>query len=302
MAEAEISYEVVLDQLNDGVCLVGRDHRVIYWNKGAERITGFPKEEIIGRPCSDGFLGHWDEKGNPAFPGGLAPALVCLQDQEARECELLIEHHTGGRVPVLLRVSPVLNPLGETIGALQIFSDNTSKVAARQRIAELEELALICPLTGVGNRRYSELALKNAFEEFKRYEWPFGLCFVDLDRFKDINDLHGHAAGDEVLRMSAHALRGGLRSFDFVGRWGGEEFIVLLPNIAPEVLRKVAERCRAMIEASSCQIDGKQIQVTASIGVSVAQPDDTPERLMARVDQLLYASKKAGRNTITFEG
>jgi diguanylate cyclase (GGDEF)-like protein len=204
-------------------------------------------------------------------------------------------------VPVFARVSPIINSLGEVIGALEVFSDNTSKVVAKQRIQELEELALICPLTGVGNRRYAEMALQNAFDELQRFAWEFGVCFVDLDHFKQVNDNYGHNVGDQVLRMTALALRNGLRSFDFVGRWGGEEFMVLLPNINAEVLNKIAERCRSLIEGSEFQVDGHPVQVTASMGAVIARPEETPESLIERADRLMYASKMRGRNCITFD-
>ncbi len=101
--------------------------------------------------------------------------------------------------------------------------------------------------------------------------------------------------------MTAQALRSTLRSFDFVGRWGGEEFIVILPNMTNELLPVVAERCRVAIQDSLYQTEGRRIHVTASIGASMARQEDTFDVLLERTDQLMYASKEAGRNRCTFD-
>ncbi len=300
MVMESISYENLLDQLHDGVYFLDGERRITYWNKGAERITGYDRSEVVGVACAPDFLGHLDGKGGPVF-GEDCPLELSMKDGLVRERELYFRHKNGQSVPVITRISPILNSRGESIGALEVFSDNTSKVYARQRIEELEELALICPLTGVGNRRYAQVTLQNAFEELRRYGWGFGLLFIDIDRFKDINDTYGHPVGDEVLRMTACALRASLRSFDFVGRWGGEEFLVILPNTTDDMLARIAERCRTLIQESSFQSEGREIRVTVSIGAVIADPDETADDCVERADKLMYQSKANGRNRVTLE-
>ncbi|MBP8130081.1 MAG: sensor domain-containing diguanylate cyclase [Candidatus Hydrogenedentes bacterium] len=300
MLGRDISYENLLDQLNDGVFFLDPNQVITYWNRGAERISGFSRAEVIGQVLKPNFLGHLDKTAHPVF-GEESPGALCLKDGQIREEELYIRHKNGQLVPVFTRISPIVNTLQEVIGVMEVFTDNTSKIAALQRIEELEELALVCPVTQVGNRRYAEMALANAFEELKRYDWAFGVLFVDIDNFKLVNDTSGHKAGDEVLRMVALALKSSLRTFDFVGRWGGEEFIVVLPNINDEVLARVAERCRAVIEESRYQCEGRGVRVTVSVGAGIARPDETPETLIERVDRLMYASKDAGRNRVTID-
>jgi diguanylate cyclase (GGDEF)-like protein len=132
-----------------------------------------------------------------------------------------------------------------------------------------------------------------------RYGWPFGLLFVDVDEFKRINDEHGHLTGDEVLRMVAQTLSRSVRSFDFVGRWGGEEFIAIIRNATEKTLRSVANRCRTLIENSSLIDHEREIRVTISIGATLARHEDSMETLFQRADQLMYQSKAAGRNRIS---
>lgn len=298
MLGKDIAFEDLLDQLNDGIFFVDSGGLVTYWNSGAERITGLLRAEVMGTPCTASFLGHLDRRGAPVFDES-SPIQLCLGDGRVREEELFLVGKSGQLVPVFMRVSPICDTRGDVIGAVEVFSDNTSNYAARERIEELEELALLCPVTGVGNRRYAEIAINNAFDELQRYNWRFGLLFIDIDHFKQVNDTHGHETGDHVLRMAAHAIRDCLRSFDFVGRWGGEEFIVLLPSINDDVLTPVAERCRAAVENSNVQIEGKQITVTISAGAVIANRDENLTSLIKRADQLMYRSKSAGRNVVT---
>jgi diguanylate cyclase (GGDEF)-like protein/PAS domain S-box-containing protein len=293
-----ISYEALLDHLKDGVCVVDAHGTITFWNTGAERITGFARAEAVGQPFRGGLLHHSDKTGEPLFPA-LAPIEVCLKEGGVLEYELYLRRKDGTLAPVFTRISPILNPRDEVIGALELFSDNSSKVQALERIEELEEMALVCPVTGVGNRRYCEVTLTNALEELNRFGWPFGLLFVDVDHFKAVNDKHGHAIGDQVLRMVAHAMKDSLRSFDFVGRWGGEEFAILLPNLTDEILLRIAERCRLNAEESSFHAAGEEIRVTVSIGATMGIAGEDLQALVARADRLMYESKAHGRNRVT---
>jgi len=298
MDELQFSYELLLDHLKDGVCVVDSDQRITVWNTGAERITGFEKNAMAGKRATPDLLAHLDKHGKPHF-GPIDPLADCLKQGDTREAELYLRRRDGGLAPVFTRISPILNPRGEAIGAIAVFSDNSSKVEALERIEALEEIALVCPTTGVGNRRYAEMALLNAHEELLRYQWPFGVLFVDIDYFKQVNDQYGHAVGDEILRMVALAMRDSLRSFDFVGRWGGEEFVVVLPNITDDILKHVAERCRRSVEESEYHSEGRQIRVTISAGAVLADPAETIEACISRADRLMYQSKAEGRNRVT---
>ena len=123
----------------------------------------------------------------------------------------------------------------------------------------------------------------------------------DIDRFKTVNDRYGHATGDQVLAMVARTLQSNLRSWDAVGRWGGEEFLVLCRNVDAPTLREVAERLRLLVESSHCRgEDGGDVQVTVSAGGTMTGFEDTPELLVARADALMYRSKQDGRNRISF--
>jgi diguanylate cyclase (GGDEF)-like protein len=217
------------------------------------------------------------------------------------EGEVYFHHKEGHRLPALVRVTPIRDNEGRTVGAVEIFSDNSPRVQLAEKVEELEKMALLDPITRIGNRRYGDLSLVARLNELERYDWPFGVLFMDIDHFKKVNDLYGHDVGDRILRIVATTMINGLRSSDVVSRWGGEEFIALVPQVDIEQLKNVAEKIRLLVEKSSISIEGKNIEVTISIGATLARKDDTAETLIKRTDELMYRSKCEGRNRLSVE-
>jgi len=292
-------YKNLLDNLYDGVYFVDAERRITYWNKGAERLTGYTASEVIDCYCRNDILMHVDEKGDRLCETSLCPAVKTLQDGHPREEDLFLHHKRGHRLPVAIRVAPILSPDGKIVGAVEVFSDNTPRVVSKQTIEELQRIALLDPLTEVGNRRYAEMNLKFRLAEQERYGWPFGILFIDIDVFKTVNDRFGHEVGDDVLRMTARTLSNSLRSFDLVSRWGGEEFLSLIVNVDQGSLLSVAEKLRRMVEQSSITWDSQNISITVSIGGTLAIKTDSVESIVRRADELMYRSKEEGRNRTT---
>lgn len=157
----------------------------------------------------------------------------------------------------------------------------------------LEQMALTDQLTGLANRMQLDTVLAQELRQISLQ--PFGLILLDLDHFKQVNDTYGHPVGDQVLAAVAELLRKNIRASDTVGRWGGEEFLVVCPNTQAEGVLKVAEHLRLQIAAHRFPGVGQQ---TASLGVTVCRPQDTMQTLMARADTALYQAKHAGRNSV----
>ncbi len=202
---------------------------------------------------------------------------------------------------VLTSISPVKNQDGETVGAVQVFEDRGEIERIRRRLRELEKIVLLDPLTRVGNRRYAEIHLQCCLDEMHRYDWPFGVLFIDVDHFKSINDSFGHAAGDDVLRGTAQTLVSGLRSSDLVCRWGGEEFVVVVKNVNRAQIAGIAEKVRSFVAQSCIPTDYGLLGVTISVGATVGRSDDSVASLIDRADKLMYASKQGGRNRVTLD-
>lgn len=288
-------YKHLLEILCDGVYFVDCTRKILYWNKGAEKITGYMSSEVVGKRCVDTVLNHVDTCGIKFYTTA-CPLFETIRDYRPREVEVYIQHKKGHRIPVFVRTAPLLDSNEHITGAVEIFSDNTPKLLINQRIKDLEKMALLDPLTELANRRYIEMSIQSKLDELCRYGRSFGIFFMDIDHFKKINDAYGHSVGDKVLKMVTKTLLHSVRTSDIVGRWGGEEFIAITPNVDKERLHFISKKLHALVGHSSFPIGSDIIQVTISIGATIAQPDDTVNTLLERSDKLMYCSKISGRN------
>jgi diguanylate cyclase (GGDEF)-like protein/PAS domain S-box-containing protein len=300
MPEQDNFYKELLDNIYDGVYFMDAERRIIYWNKGAESITGYSADEVMHKYCSDNILMHVSET-NEKMCENSCPLKHTIMDGKNREAAVFFHHKNGHRVSTTLKASAIRDAEGKIIGAVEIFNDNSLNFENLEMLKILKKEALIDALTGIVNRRYIENRITASFNAFQRYGWKFGVLFMDIDHFKNVNDTFGHNNGDTVLKVVAKTLIKNIRSFDTIGRWGGEEFIGLIENINNDELLKVAEKLRALVDASSIQPEGFKniINPTISIGATISKPQDSPETIIKRADELMYESKQAGRNRVT---
>lgn len=173
---------------------------------------------------------------------------------------------------------------------------------AQSRELEFRSLAETDALTGLRSRDHTYNLLRNRISNARLSQGEISLLMLDLDYFKAINDTYGHQAGDAVLKQTADIIGDSLRDQDVAGRYGGEEFIIGLIDVSPSKTRHITERIRNRIAEAVYRLDNTDIQVTASIGVTRLQVDDTLESLVSRADQALYEAKGAGRNRIIYSG
>jgi diguanylate cyclase (GGDEF)-like protein/PAS domain S-box-containing protein len=291
-------YKKVLDNLYDGIYFLDKDKKIIFWNKGAERHTGYKNSEVIGKHCWDNILMHVDEKGMKLCDES-CPISQTISDCRLREVEVYLHHKEGHRVPVSMRIAPIHDSDAQVVVAVEIFSEKSPKFTMHQKIEELKNLALIDPPTESGNRRYIEMNLKGRLEEMKRYRWSFGILFIDIDHFKNINDRYGHDIGDRILKMVSKTISNSLRSFDVLGRWGGEEFIAVVVNVNEEQLHAISDRLRLLVEQSSIVVGSDTVRATISLGATLTLENDTVYTMVKRADQLMYKSKASGRNCVS---
>ncbi|PIE70037.1 MAG: sensor domain-containing diguanylate cyclase [Deltaproteobacteria bacterium] len=294
-------YEVILDNLFDGVYYLDTNRIITYWNKSAERISGYSREEVIGRKCTDNILRHMTDNGTELCLGG-CPAVQTLQDGKMREEDVFLYHKEGYRVPVSVRVSPIRDASGTIIGAVEIFSINEKRIAILKEVEFLKTAMLIDTLTGIGNRKHAEMILNTKLAALKTSGTPFGVLFLDIDHFKRVNDTYGHNAGDRMLRMVAQTIANTIRSMDVVCRWGGEEFIVIIPEVNLQIMGKIAERIRFLVSERWITEGENQVKVTVSIGGVLAEASDASDTIVQKADAQMYLSKAAGRNCVTIAG
>ena len=292
-------FRKLLENLHDGVYFVDPERRITYWNRGAERISGYAAREVTGTHCFDEILVHVDDAGTRLCEHG-CPLTATLADGESRQVDVYLHHKEGHRVPVRVRVAPIRDESGRISGAVEVFSENSATVAALQRIRELQAMAYVDQLTGLANRVFTEITLRARLEETERYGWPFGVLFADIDGFKAVNDRYGHAIGDRVLAMVARDFAGNLRAFDLVGRWGGDEFIVLVVNVDEPSLHALGERFRTLVANSAVPSPAGEIRVTISVGGTLARRGDDAASLVASADALMYEAKRSGGDAVVF--
>jgi diguanylate cyclase (GGDEF)-like protein/PAS domain S-box-containing protein len=291
-------YKKLLDSLYDGVYFVDRRRTILYWNNGAERLTGYSAEEIVGRRCEDNLLKHTNDAGCSLCLAG-CPISETIHDGQPQGHDVYLRHKLGHRVAVSVRTAPIVDRNGAIIGAVEIFSDVTARKNIERRVGELEGLVYLDALTGVPNRRYMELRVQQAVQEAAQFDRRIGLLMIDIDDFKQVNDKHGHDIGDLALKMLGKTLTQSLRSSNVIGRWGGEEFLVIVAGTTPEGLRAYAERLRKDLSALNVPIPSGHLQVTGSIGATMIAPEDSQHSVIKRADELMYRSKIEGRDRVT---
>jgi diguanylate cyclase len=187
--------------------------------------------------------------------------------------------------------------MGELQQSLQNMRKEISQ--AQERTKTLEQEVLLDSLTNIHNRRAYELRIDEELQRFRRYNHLFSLVLFDVDHFKQVNDQYGHRAGDKCLREIINRIKPSLRKVDFLARFGGEEFIIILTGTDTESALTVAEKLRRLIDKTRFLYQGQEIPVTISLGVTQAQPaDKSSQDLFARVDAAMYAAKHAGRNQV----
>ena len=295
--QAASFHQDVCDNLSEGVYFVDKGRKITYWNRGARNLSGFERDEAIGRHCYDNFLRHVDAEGRPLCHLG-CPLAATLKDGQAREAEVFLHRKDGHKVPVSVRVSPVVDSSGTLIGAVEVFSNIAPQKELERRARELEKLVYRDSLTGLSSRRHIELKLRQALEEVQEFGRKAGVLLLDIDSFKRVNDTYGHPAGDVVLKTVGEKLTEVLRTSDAAGRWGGEEFLLVALDVNLEELEALAERCRDAIASCRMPVPGKRVSITVSVGASLLKKGESADAAVEKVDELLYIAKCQGGNAV----
>lgn len=301
--------EFIVDRLNAGVFVVNARMEVVLWNRYMETNSLVPATDVLGRnlfECFPDLPQAWLER---KIKNIFIIKNFSFTSWEQRPYLFKFPHNrpvTGG--VDCMRQNCTFFPIKGESGNVEyvcvtIFDVTDVSIYQSMLHHALESLAEASNrdgLTGAYNRRFLEETLQREYSRVRRYSGTLSLVMVDLDYFKRINDTHGHLAGDEVLRSVVRNLNGVLREADWVGRYGGEEFAVILPQTDLKGATVVAERLRAAVAAKPVTVGDIILNVTASLGVASWDAElTTHEQLIQRADQALYQSKAGGRNRVT---
>lgn len=296
LAQPELLADV-LNVLGEAVYLVDRTRRICFWSARCEEVSGHRARDVVGRHCFDDVLRHVDADGR-SLCAGLCPLAGSMRDGRPRHELVWLHHREGHRVPVRVHVHPLRNAAGDVIGALEAFTEESAPAPSAERLAELERLALVDPLTEVPNRRELDVLLAGRLAELRRHEVPCAVAVVDIDGFKVVNDLFGHHVGDAALRMVARTLAINGRAEDEVARLGGDEFVLVLPHTDEAAALAACERLRRLVARSSLPVEAAGVSVTVSVGVTAARRCDRPETVLQRADLALLEAKQLGKDRV----
>ncbi len=285
------SARAILDHLYDAVYAVAPDLSISYWNASAEALTGYAAAEMLGQRCTSPVLMHVDEHGRPLCADS-GPLQQTLHDGEVRDSHVFLHHKDGHRIPVYARVTPMRDDAGAICGAVEILSDDSAWHASQLLLRRLDELALLDPLTEVGNRRDARRLLESRMGEWTRYGVLFSVLTVDIDNLKGINTRYGRDIGDRVLHMVAQTLQHAVRSSDAVCRWSKDEFLVILVNQSTAGLNVVADKLQRMVESAFLEVDGGILSPTVTFGTTIVSPADTVDTLMERIDHIFIQNSR----------
>ena len=281
---------VTLESIGDAVISTDSSGRVTYLNAVAEELTGWAREAAFGRPFSEVFKVLDSNTGKPANNPAESAMESLAIIQMAPNC--LLQRLDGSELAIEDSAAPILDAEGELIGAVVVFRDQKM---SRETTARMAHVARHDVLTGLPNRIAFAEHFQQAINLARRNHHWAGLMFIDLDRFKWVNDTLGHEAGDQLLQELSRRLVSCVRSTDLVGRHGGDEFVVLLSQIKrPDDVRKIAAKVQAAAAAPTL-VQGELIRLQLSIGISLYPEHgcDMPQ-LFHCADVAMYQAKLAG--------
>lgn len=299
----------VLDSLDSGLVVLDGDHNVCAWNGFMQSYSGIEAQDILGRRLSDVFPDLPLSWLNNKVKTASLLKTRCFSSWEYqpylfkfRNFSPMSHHHQYMYQDIIF--TPIVDSRGEvTHTAIQIndVSESAhSKILLRKNNQALTELSRTDGLSGLCNRSYWEEELKKQFHYCLNKKRICSLVMFDIDDFKAINDTYGHPAGDEVIRHVSQLLKKTVRKSDVCGRYGGEEFTVLLPETTLDQAKYFAERLRKRIEESIVYFEGARITFTISVGIGLSS--ETFARYsdwLSAVDTALYQSKKNGKNCVS---
>lgn len=302
---SEQRHRLLAEHANDVIWTMAVDGSITYVSPAVEAMRGISPREAMGQtidqihpPASAVIsLGYFTELYERMADG--------RPPQEFRG-ELEYYRRDGSTVWTEVQVIPHLDEDGTLVEILGVTRDISERKRHEQELTEardalaaandrLRQLATTDELTGLWNRRHVGEHARRVFIQAERAASDVGVLLLDLDHFKAINDQFGHAVGDEALVAAAEVLRSEVRASDLVGRWGGEEFVVIAPDSPASATQLLAERLRGAFQA---RFGGMRPPLTASIGVTAWLPGDDLESALQRADEALYQAKAAGRNSV----
>ena len=288
-------YKQLSGNMKDGVVFTDAEGTITHWNAAMQRLTSIAADAIVGQTWTSESLRLRNQDSTRDIDDCLVRE--CLNGSACVVRTMMIEQPGHPSTPVQLQVTPVTAAVPGIHGTIVIVRDLSDQTTLQEKLESLHLQTTRDPLTGVANRAHFDNVLADLAAEASGGGKSFSLIMCDIDHFKQVNDVHGHPAGDEALKMFASVLVKHSRDGDTVARYGGEEFLLITPNCDNATAANRAEAIRAALELTPLPSLGNEA-VTASFGVTEFQAGDSAETILARSDRALLKAKDNGRNRV----
>lgn len=286
-------YEEVINSAHDGVISINQQQKITLFNRAARELFGLNADDVEGLSLED-LIPQRYRPQHQGHVAGFSQSSVESKPMQTR-ATVMGRRKDGSEFPLEITISKI--KVGEDVEMTAVLRDVSARL---ELIEELQQAASIDPLTGAFNRRYFSQQLEVESKRCRRFNHKMAVVMFDLDRFKSFNDSRGHSFGDSILKSVVDQIGSKMREVDVLSRWGGDEFIALLPEIDLDNAHAWAERIRIHVEET--QTKKFQSGVTVSVGIVISGGEETLENVLSRVDGLLYQAKAAGRNKVVGQG
>jgi two-component system, cell cycle response regulator len=288
-------HRLVLEALPFGVFVVNRAGKVILWSAGAEKLTGYLRQDVVGHSCGDELLNHCDNEKDP-LQAASAPLLATLREGRPASGMLSLRAKAGHFVPMQIQTVALHDEQGTLAGAAELFEPISPPSRDERRQSKLGAYGCLDTVTGVLNHSMIQAHLKESLSLHLVYPVPFCVMCIGIDALPDLRKRYGQAGVDAAFRSVAHTLENAIRPTDFLGRWMEYEFLAILTECNENDVVKVGERLGRMVRNSSVDWWGDKIRVTASIGATAVVDNDTVGSLLSRAEHALRERLTAGGN------
>jgi PAS domain S-box-containing protein len=279
-------YKGILEGLPTGVYVVDRDRRILMWNSGAEKLTGYLRQEVIGRLCRDDLRIHCDEN-QPCLCGARCPLQQTMHDGQPRTAKVFLLHKDGQRVPVTVCAVPVRDEEGTIVGAVECFDKRSILPAADPVLRKLSRESSLDEPTGLPDRPATLALLRAHLESYEASPIPFGVAGIAVGALDLLRHRDGLNAVNAVMYATGQTLANALGPNDTIGRWSEARFLAVVTSCTAASLLSAASLMQRLVHLEGVPWWGDRLTVALSIGGTVVRPGDTAETLVDRADAAL---------------
>jgi diguanylate cyclase (GGDEF)-like protein/PAS domain S-box-containing protein len=294
-------FRTVLESLQTGIYVVDANQKIVFWNEGAEKITGYLRQDVLGHDVKQTVVKS-DKVYKPVLVETSDALLTALRDGKPAMADLPILHKAGHRIFVRVRAVPIRNAHGSIIGAAESFEENPAASEWDRRQNKLADYGCLDAVSGVLSQSMIQSHLRESLATFSEHQVPFSILNVAVDNLEHLRKMYGLGIIAPILRVVAQTIENSLRPTDFLGRSGENEFLAILTECAFTEVGLVAERLRKMVSQSHVQWWGKEIDLTASFGAASLLAGDDVDSIVKRAQQSLQHSTIEGGDRVTVLG